>query len=175
MSLTIMSGCVSCIDKTSRSFDPQCIKRSGKIGTHYLLQNVISMRESRTEQTLLRSGSSVAVETEKDQTRRFSPTSTVYWLRLGAGILAGILYNVLLIVTGLQGIDVGTLGMISVGVSVYAVTVIIVKYVLGYGPTELKGPNKPITHGIGTFIIWTLFTTILLYTIWNGPHLSPLQ
>ncbi len=124
---------------------------------------------------MLRSGSNLAVETEKDRTRRFSPTSIVYWLRLSAGILAGILYNVLLIVTGLQGIDVGTLGMISVGVSVYAVTVLLVKYVLGFGPTELKGPNKPITHGLGTFIIWTLFTSILLYTIWNGPHLSPGQ
>ncbi len=170
-----MSGCVSCMDKTSRTPDRRCIKHSRKNRACYLLQNVISTPKSRSEQTLLRSGSNLAVETGKGRTRRFSPTSIVYWVRLGAGILAGILYNVLLIVTGLQGIDVGTLGMISVGVSVYAVTVIIVKYVLGFGPTELKGPNKPITHGLGTFVIWTLFTSILLYTIWNGPHLNPAQ
>ena len=56
-------------------------------------------------------------------------------------------------------------------VGIYAISVFVVKYILGYGPTELKGPNKHITLGIGSYIIWFLFTTILLNTIINpGPY-----
>ncbi len=60
---------------------------------------------------------------------------------------------------------------ISMGIGIYAISVFLVKYVLRYGPSELKGPNKHITLGIGSYIIWFLFTTILLNTIINpGPY-----
>ena len=57
------------------------------------------------------------------------------------------------------------------GIGIYAISVFLVKYILHYGPTELKGPNKHITLGIGSYIIWFLFTTILLNTtIYPGPY-----
>ena len=65
----------------------------------------------------------------------------------------------------------GTASAISMGVGIYAISVFLVKYVFRYGPVELKGPNKPVTLGIGSYIIWFLFTTILLNTIIHpGPY-----
>ena len=74
---------------------------------------------------------------------------------------------------GLSGPSVfeGTASAVSIGVGIYAISVLLVKYVFRYGPTELKGPNKHITLGIGSYIIWFLFTTILLNTIIHpGPY-----
>jgi len=65
----------------------------------------------------------------------------------------------------------GTASAVSMGIGIYAISVFLVKYVFRYGPTELKGPNKHITLGIGSYIIWFLFTTILLNTIIHpGPY-----
>lgn len=116
--------------------------------------------------TLSSPGSNVALQTTKgEETRKLPPTSIVYWLRLGFGALAGVVYNV--IGFGQQGVGAGTLGIISVGIGIYAVSVFLVKYVLGYGPTELKGPNKHVSIGLGAYIIWMVFVTILLNTILN--------
>ncbi len=83
--------------------------------------------------------------------------------------MAGVLYNVLGL--GGQGALFGTSWAISMGIGIYAISVFLVKYILHYGPTELKGPNKHITLGIGSYIIWFLFTTILLNTIiYPGPY-----
>lgn len=123
---------------------------------------------------MLEASSKVTVETTTKPRifSKLSPPSLVYWLRFGSGILTGILYNVLAQATSLRGVDVGTLALISVGISVYALTVFIVKYVLNYGPTELKGPNKHLSIGMGSFMIWMIFTTMVVYTILNGPRLS---
>lgn len=123
----------------------------------------------------LDASSKVTIQTSKPSRfnkLRLTPPSIVYWLRLGSGILTGILYNALAEATGLKGIDVGTLALISVGISVYALTVFIVRYVFRYGPTELKGPNKHVSIGMGSFIIWTIFSTMVVYTILNGSRLS---
>lgn len=114
----------------------------------------------------------MAVQTIKDtKPGRFNlpPTSIVYWLRLGFGVLAGIVYN--LIGFGQGGVALGTLALISVGIGIYAVSIIVVKNILGYGPDQLKGPNKHVTIGIGSYVIWMVFTTILLNTVLN-PHPS---
>jgi hypothetical protein len=115
-------------------------------------------------------GSNLTLEpSEPPKTSLISPTSLVYWTRLGFAVLAGVLYNVL----GLHGPDAyqGTASAISMAIGIYAISVFLVKYILGYGPAELKGPNKHITLGIGSYIIWFLFTTILLNTILNpGPY-----
>ena len=106
---------------------------------------------------------------EPQRTPSIAPTSLVYWSRLGFAVIAGVLYNVL----GLNAHDVliGTSSAISMAIGIYAISVFVVKYILRYGPTELKGPNKHITLGIGSYIIWFLFTTILLNTILNpGPY-----
>jgi hypothetical protein len=72
---------------------------------------------------------------------------------------------------GGQGVLFGTSWAISMAIGIYAISVFLVKYILHYGPTELKGPNKHITLGIGSYIIWFLFTTILLNTvIYPGPY-----
>jgi hypothetical protein len=106
---------------------------------------------------------------EPQRTPFVAPTTLVYWTRLGFAVVAGVLYNIL----GLHGTDVvfGTSSAISMAIGIYAVSVFVVKYILRYGPTELKGPNKHITLGIGSYIIWFLFTTILLNTVINpGPY-----
>jgi hypothetical protein len=103
-----------------------------------------------------------------------SPPSIVYWLRLGSGVLAGLLYNILLESTGLRDVYLGTLGLISVAIGVYAITIFLVRYVFGWGPDVLQGPNKYISIGLGSYIIWTLFTTMIVYTILEGPSLSHL-
>src|SRR5439155_8726883 len=91
-------------------------------------------------------GSNLAVQTSREvRPSRFAlpPTSIVYWLRLGFGVLAGVVYNI--VGFGQGGVILGTLALISVGIGIYAVSVILVKNILGYGPDELKGPNKHVT------------------------------
>ena len=119
-------------------------------------------------------GSNLAVQTSKEmQPSRLSlpPTSIVYWLRLGFGVLSGVVYN-LIGFYQLGDLGLQTLALISVGMGMYSLSVIIVKNILGYGPDELKGPNKHVTIGMGSFIIWMIFTTILLNTVIN-PHPYP--
>ena len=115
-------------------------------------------------------GSNLTLEpSEPQKTRSIAPPTLVYWTRLGFAVLAGVLYNAL----PFRGLDVlqGTASVISMGIGIYAISVFLVKYGLRYGPTELKGPNKHITLGIGSYVIWFLFTTILLNTIINpGPY-----
>jgi hypothetical protein len=98
------------------------------------------------------------------------PASIVYWLRLGFGILSGVVYN-LIGFPQLGNIGLQTLGLISVGVGIYSLSVLLVKNILGYGPDLLKGPNKHVTIGMGSYIIWMVFTTILVNTVLN-PHPS---
>jgi len=115
-------------------------------------------------------GSNLAVQTSKAvQIGRLPPASLVYWIRLGFGVLAGVIYN--LAGFGSLGVGLGTLSMITVGIGVYSVSVFLVKNLLGYGPEVLKGPNKHVTIGMGSYVIWMIFTTILLYTVLN-PHPS---
>jgi hypothetical protein len=115
-------------------------------------------------------GSNLALEpSEPERSHVISPPTLVYWARLGFAVLASSLYTAL----GLRGSDVliGTSSAISMAIGIYAISVFVVKYVLRYGPTELKGPNKHITLGIGSYIIWFVFVTVLLNTIINsGPY-----
>jgi hypothetical protein len=114
----------------------------------------------------------MAIQTSKEQKpNRLSlpPTSVVYWLRLGFGVLSGVVYNLIGFNQG--GVALGTLALISVGIGIYAISVLVVKNLLKYGPDELKGPNKHVTIGMGSYVIWMVFTTILLNTLLN-PHPS---
>jgi hypothetical protein len=125
---------------------------------------------SRPLRALSSTGSNIAVQTTKEvHIGRLPPASLVYWIRLGFGVLAGVIFN--LAGFGSLGVGLGTLSMITVGIGVYSVSVFLVKNLLGYGPEVLKGPNKHVTIGMGSYIIWMIFTTILLYTVLN-PHPS---
>ncbi len=64
-----------------------------------------------------------------------------------------------------MGVTVGTLSGIGLGVLFYVVSVYVVKYVFGFGEADLKGPRKVLTTGMGTYIIWLVFTIILFNTI----------
>ena len=99
----------------------------------------------------------------QEKSPRLTPSSIVYWSRLGFAVIAAAVYNALGL--GLQGVALGTLGAVGLGVLFYIVSVYFYRYVLGYGEAELKGPRKIITTGIGTYTIWLLFTIILLNTI----------
>ncbi len=138
--------------------------------TAFFQQNVISTIEAGLIRALSSTGSNLAVQTAKEGfIGRLPPASLVYWIRLGFGVLAGVIYN--LAGFGSLGVGLGTLSMITVGIGVYSVSVFLVKNLLGYGPEVLKGPNKHVTIGMGSYVIWMIFTTILLYTVLN-PHPS---
>jgi hypothetical protein len=53
----------------------------------------------------------------------------------------------------------------AVAFLVYAVTAVIFRYQFGYGEAQLKGKNRYITLGIGTFIITWLMALVLTYTV----------
>src|SRR5439155_494528 len=74
-------------------------------------------------------GSNIAVQTAKEvHIGRLPPASLIYWLRLGFGVLAGVIYN--LAGFGSLGVGLGTLSMITVGIGVYSVSVFLVKNIL---------------------------------------------
>ena len=117
-----------------------------------------------------KSGANLSVESSGNVTQgrlNLPPTSIVYWLRLGFGVVSGVVYN-LIGFWQLQNIGLQTLGLISVGVGVYSLSILLVKNILGYGPDVLKGPNKHVTIGMGSYIIWMVFTTILVNTVLNS-------
>src|SRR5882762_3469814 len=169
MSRTITaSGSVSCTDKAESlgawaSINSSCEDRCFP-AKRYQHDGGGSLR------ALSSAGTNIAVQTAKEvHIGRLPPASLVYWLRLGFGVLAGVIYN--LAGFGSLGVGLGTLSMITVGIGVYSVSVFLVKNLLGYGPEVLKGPNKHVTIGMGSYVIWMIFTTILLYTVLN-PHPS---
>ncbi len=110
-----------------------------------------------------RSGLAVGASKEEAKPPRLAPASIVYWSRLGFAVSAGVVYNILGL--GLEGLLVGTSAAIALGVLFYAASVFVVKYLMGYGEDQLKGPKKHVSIGMGSYIIWLLFTIILLNTI----------
>lgn len=110
------------------------------------------------------SGSDVKVQSaSQEKPFGLSPANLVYWLRLGFAVLAGFVYTVLGL--GRGGVASGTLYALGVGILFYAASVLLVKNVLRYGPSELSGPRKHVSLGMGTYIIWLIFTMTLLNTL----------
>lgn len=130
-----------------------------------LLKQTLSIVESSSilEPSLSTSSDASSGGVREEGVFGLPPPSVVYWARLGFAILAGVFYNVLGL--GLQGVLLGTLAAIGVGVLFYAVSVFLVKYVLRYGEAELKGPRKHVSLGWGSYVIWLIFTIVLLNTI----------
>jgi hypothetical protein len=83
---------------------------------------------------------------------------------VGFAILAGFANHLLGISTQSYG-DFAFPLAISLGVVVYLVTVVIVRNVLHYSEVELKGKNRYITLGGGTFIVLWVMLSVLLNTL----------
>ncbi|MBS7645898.1 MAG: hypothetical protein QXR65_05550 [Candidatus Bathyarchaeia archaeon] len=87
---------------------------------------------------------------------QIKPSGIVYWFRFFLAILAGA-SSYILHLKGVQGISVMML--------LYIVSYYVVRYGLRYGEAELKGRNKAVMIGIGTYIFVWAATWILLYTL----------
>ena len=87
---------------------------------------------------------------------KIKPSGIVYWFRFFLAILVGTLSYVLHL-KGIQGLSTMML--------FYIISYYIVRYGLKYGEAELKGKNKIVMIGIGTYIFVWAATWILLYTL----------
>lgn len=87
----------------------------------------------------------------------------IYWSRLFIAIATGI--GSVLAFNGLISPDLASVAYVVPAILVYAATAVIYRYVLHYGEAELKGKNRYITLGIGTFILAWLAALVLTYTI----------
>lgn len=56
---------------------------------------------------------------------------------------------------------------ISLGVFFYLISIVIVRNGLRYGEAQLKGKNRYITLGGGTFIVVWVLVSVLLYTVFR--------
>ncbi len=114
--------------------------------------------------SLMTTTSDATVQAQKQQkTQRLSPSSVVYWSRLGFAVLASVVYTALGL--GREGVVLGTLNAIALGFLFYVASVLVVKHVWKYGPAELAGPRKHVTLGMGSYIIWLIFMLTLLNTL----------
>jgi membrane protein YdbS with pleckstrin-like domain len=95
---------------------------------------------------------------------RVKPSSIVYWLRVFLAICAGFANQFLRISEATFG-DLAFYVAVALAIIFYVMSVIIVRYVLRYGEAELKGKNKDITLGGGTFIVLWAMVAVLLYTV----------
>lgn len=84
------------------------------------------------------------------------PSSIVYWFRFALAISTGVMCFLLRMV-GMEGF--------STMIFMYIISYLVVKHGFRYGEKELKGRNKPVMIGIGTYIFAWAATWILLYTL----------
>jgi len=95
---------------------------------------------------------------------RIKPTSVVYWMRFFLAIMAALAEQALHVNVLTLG-DFAQIVGILVGIAFYALSVVVVKYVLKYDDTVLKGKNRQITLGGGTFIFVWIMMTVLVNTL----------
>lgn len=96
---------------------------------------------------------------------RIKPASVVYWLRFFLAICAGFANQLL----GISQANLGDLSLVAgigLGIAFYAMSILIVRHVLRYGEAELKGKNRYITLGGGTFIVVWVMVAVLMNTVW---------
>ncbi len=90
----------------------------------------------------------------------------VYWLRFALAVVAGFANQYLHIDQASFG-DSAVFVAISLGVFVYLISILVVRHVLRYGEVQLKGKNRYITLGGGTFIVVWVLVAVLLYTVYR--------
>jgi len=91
------------------------------------------------------------------------PSSVVYWSRLFIAIATGV--GSALGLNGLVSGEMAAFAYPAVAFLVYALTAVFYRSLLGYGEAQLKGKNRYITLGIGTFIFAWLAGLTLTYTL----------
>ncbi len=91
------------------------------------------------------------------------PSSVVYWSRFFIAIATGI--GSVFALNGVVGEESATLVYSTLAMLVYGLTAAVYRHVLHYGEAELKGKNRYITLGIGTFIFAWLAAMILTCTV----------
>jgi hypothetical protein len=92
------------------------------------------------------------------------PSSVVYWLRLAMAVVAGAANHFL----GISEVAYGDLALpvaIALGAAFYFSSIFIVRNLLRYSDLELKGKNKYVTLGGGTFIVLWIMVAVLLNTL----------
>ena len=87
----------------------------------------------------------------------------MYWSRFFIAIATGI--GSVAALRGVVAEELATLVYPAVAVAVYGLTAAAYRNLLGYGEAQLKGKNRYITLGIGTFIFAWLAALILTYTV----------
>jgi len=112
-------------------------------------------------------GSSKASITDKSPKRGIKPTSVVYWLRFLFAICSGVTNNYLRVSTATLG-DFALVVGIGLGALFYALSVIVIRYGLKYDETQLRGKNKYVTIGGGTFIVVWVMVSVALNTLTGG-------
>lgn len=90
-------------------------------------------------------------------------SSVVYWSRFFIAIATGI--GSVIALKGVVSEDLATAAYATLAVLVYALTAVTYRFLLGYGEAELKGKNRYITLGIGSFIFAWMAAVVLTYTI----------
>ncbi len=90
------------------------------------------------------------------------PTSVIYYSRLVAGILMGI------VSTLLSGYDPAGYLQLSLAVTAYLFTYYILRFGFKIDPTKLRSKNQILTLGIGTFFLIWILVWVLTYTIFIG-------
>jgi hypothetical protein len=85
-------------------------------------------------------------------------------MRLVLAIAAGATNQLLHIDAANLG-DLATIAGIGLGIVFYLFSIALVKYVFHYGEAQLRGKNRYITLGGGTFIVIWIMVTVLFYTI----------
>ena len=103
-------------------------------------------------------------QTLTEPKRRMKPTSVVYWMRVSLAIVAAFTEAALHINVTTLG-DFAQIIGIGLGAAFYLLSVLIVRHVLRYDATKLKGNNRDVTFGGGTFIMIWIMMTVLLNTL----------
>ena len=109
----------------------------------------------------------VLTETLSESKPMLKPTSAVYWMRFFLGIAAGFAEQVLHVNVTTLG-DYASIIGIGVGIIFYALSVFIVRYLFRYDAVALRGKNRDITLGGGTYIFIWIMMTVLLNTLSVG-------
>ncbi len=95
---------------------------------------------------------------------RIKPPSLVFWLRFSLAVVAGFANHFLRIGEATLG-EFALFAGIGEGLAFYMLSIFIVRYLLRYGEMELKGKNRYITLGGGTFVVVWIMVVVLLNTV----------